>query len=359
MREVLDGIYEVVLNGNGVNGVAQIKIFIIPGRPGERSLMIDTGFKNADCMYHLEEALKSLGIRMTDLDIFLTHRHHDHSGLCPMFAKQGATIFMNPEEERHAYDCLAYKVTAESLEAQKKVMQSVGVTYQCAPGVYEFFRKIAQRVLSHGDWVLAGEAFPYRKMQAGRHFDYGDYHFEALSLRGHTYGQLGLIDEEKKLLFSADQLINGLSPIVATTYPDEGLLNGFFQSLEWIKHHCKEGWNILPAHGERIGNVQEAVDKTVFSYLTKLSKARGILRERAEHPVNGSRELTCRHVSELVYGIQESPKDEAEFFMYKMTLTKTYTLLEYLHDEGFLNRREENGIYFWSLREKEKEDEES
>ncbi len=351
MREILPGIYELPLESQGDPGVKAIKLFLIPGKPGSRSLLLDTGFKTADCLEKLQEALAALQISVTDLDVFLTHRHHDHCGLCSILAKQGAVIYMNPEEERHAYDCLSYKLTAESLEAQKQVLRSVGVTYECAPEIFSFFRRIQEKIAAHGQWVLASEAFPYRAMQAGDAFDYGDYRFRALALPGHTRGQLGLIERDKKIVFSADQLINGMSPIVATTYPDEGLLTGFFQSLEWIKHNCREGWRIFPAHGEEIKEVGPAVDQTVFSYLTKLSKARNVLRTEGVLPDGSRREFTCRHISEAVYGIQKYPETESDFFKYKMTLTKTYSLLEYLHDEGFLTRREQDGIFFWALKE--------
>ncbi len=350
MREILPGIYEFPLENKNDPGVKAIKLFLIPGKPGSRSLLLDTGFKTADCLEKLQKALDELHIAVTDLDVFLTHRHHDHCGLCGILSKQGARIFMNPDEERHPYDCLSHKLTEESLEAQKQVLRSVGVTYECAPEVYDFFRKIRERVLAHGQWLLASEAFPYQETRAGDCFDYGDYHFRAIALPGHTLGQLGLIEREKKILFSADQLIDGLSPIVATTYPDEHLLQGFFKSLEWIKHNCREGWHIFPAHGEEIRDVGSAVDQTVFSYLTKLSKARNVLRTEGVLADGSRREFTCRHISEAVYGIQKYPENETEFFKYKMTLTKTYSLLEYLHDEGFLARREQDGIFFWSLK---------
>ncbi len=350
MRELMPGIYELSLESQNDPGVKAIKLFLIPGKPGERSLLIDTGFKTTDCLAKLQDALENMHIPITDLDVFLTHRHHDHCGLCSILAKMGAVIYMNPEEERHPYDCLSYKLTEESIEAQKQVLRAAGVTYECAPEVYDFFRKNRERVLAHGEWILASEAFPYQAAKAGDRFNYGDYHFEALGLPGHTLGQLGLIEREKKILFSADQLINGMSPIVATTYPDEHLLTEFFHSLEWIKHNCAENWCILPAHGEQIRDVRMAVDQTIFSYLTKLSKARGVLKAEGRQEDGSSRAFTCRHISEAVYGIQCSPENDAEFFKYKMTLTKTYTLLEYLHDEGFLDRREQDGVFFWSLR---------
>ena len=59
----------------------------------------------------------------TRILIFPTHKHHDHCGLASMFAKKGAKIFMNPEEERHSYDCLYMQMGEESQKEQKSVKE--------------------------------------------------------------------------------------------------------------------------------------------------------------------------------------------------------------------------------------------
>ena len=46
-----------------------------------------------------------------------------------------------------------------------------------------------------------------------------------------------------------DQVIDGIVPIVGTTYPDEHLLKGYFDSLEKLKHQYGDCL-ILPAHKE-------------------------------------------------------------------------------------------------------------
>ncbi|HCS67854.1 MAG TPA: MBL fold hydrolase, partial [Oribacterium sp.] len=46
---------------------------------------------------------------------------------------------MNPAEERHPYDCLAYRVSEESLKAQKAVLQSVGITPNTTPFAWRTF----------------------------------------------------------------------------------------------------------------------------------------------------------------------------------------------------------------------------
>ena len=100
----LPGIYEERLS-RFRDGETEINIFLIPGNHGERSLMIDAGFKDRRCLAQMERALSCLDITYDKLDVFVTHKHHDHSGLASEYAELGARILMNPEENRHHYDC--------------------------------------------------------------------------------------------------------------------------------------------------------------------------------------------------------------------------------------------------------------
>ena len=77
MEERAPGIYEVKLYDTG-DIVNEIRVFLIPGKQGERSLMVDTGYANSQCLSVLEETLKRFGIKTEKLDIFLTHKHMDH-----------------------------------------------------------------------------------------------------------------------------------------------------------------------------------------------------------------------------------------------------------------------------------------
>ena len=91
MTEFLPGIYKVLQKTDRGN-TTEINIFIIPGKKGERSLMIDAGFQDENCLAQMEGVLKELDISYEDLDVFLTHKHHDHSGLASVYADRGATM---------------------------------------------------------------------------------------------------------------------------------------------------------------------------------------------------------------------------------------------------------------------------
>ena len=97
MREIAEEIYEVILHDKEKE-VGEMRVHIVKGKPGKRSLMVDTGFGSQESLEDMEEALAALDISYKDLDIFLTHKHHDHCGLASTFAKKGAKIFMNPAQ---------------------------------------------------------------------------------------------------------------------------------------------------------------------------------------------------------------------------------------------------------------------
>ena len=73
------GIFAVELHSNQ-KSIDEIKIFLIPGKDGGRSLMVDAGFRSRTCLRVMEAELEKLGITYDRLDIFLTHKHHDHCG---------------------------------------------------------------------------------------------------------------------------------------------------------------------------------------------------------------------------------------------------------------------------------------
>ena len=338
MLERAPGIYEVELCSNQ-KSISEIKIFLIPGRDGGRSLMVDAGFRKQQCLESMEEALASLGITYDKLDIFLTHKHHDHCGLASVYAQRGARLFMNPQEDRHCYDCLYYNHSHGSQEDQPEVLRAVGVTETGTPQVWNMFMEVNRRVNENKGWEFEIPGFAYTPVKAGQILSYGGYDFETVPLKGHTFGQMGLYEKKRRILFCADQVIDGIVPIVGTTYPDEHLLKGYFESLEHFKHEYKDCL-VLPAHKEPIKDVKRVVNRIVFAYLDKTDLIKHIL----DH---GHRRMTTKEVACLAYGMESVPKDEAEFIKLKMVISKTFSCLEYLYDEDFAIRSREDGIFYW------------
>ena len=80
----MKGLYEVRVRDQDAK-VGEVKVFLIPGNPGERSLMVDAGFGTRECYEKLKRELEKLGIACSQLDLFITHRHHDHTGMAGTF----------------------------------------------------------------------------------------------------------------------------------------------------------------------------------------------------------------------------------------------------------------------------------
>lgn len=340
MIERAPGIYEVALRSGEGKGVEEIRVFLILGYEGERSLMVDAGFGEECCLEQMTEALDELKLDCSQLDIFLTHKHHDHCGLASTFAEMGARLFMNPEEERHHYDCLYYHKSHDALEEQVRVLRTVGVTAEKTPNIWQKFMELNERVEErHERWAWIIQDYPYIAVRPGQVFRYGAYTFRAMGLKGHTYGQMGLYDDEHKIAFTADQVINDIVPIVATAHADEHLLDGYFASLEQLKSNFQE-YLILPAHRGPIQDLSGVVEHIATSYLDKLDIICSIIK-------NAPQAMTVQQASFAAYGIQHDPRNDNEFVKVKMIMSKTFSCLEYLYVKGFVTRENRDGTLYW------------
>lgn len=341
MIERAPGIFEIALRSNEGKGIGEIRIFVIPGQEGERSLMVDAGFGEEVCLEQMLDALRELKLDCSMLDIFLTHKHHDHCGLASAFAERGARLFMNPEEDRHHYDCLYYHKSHDAMEEQIKVLCTVGVTEEKTPEIWKKFMEINERVEErHEGWAWIIKDYPYHSVYQGQVFHYGNYTFRAIGLKGHTYGQMGLYDDEHRIVFTADQILNGIVPIVATTHIDEHMLEGYFESLEYLKSHYRECL-ILPAHKGPIKDLSGVVEHIASAYLDKLDIIEGIIKQ-------AGKAMTVQQTAFLAYGIREYPKSDDEFIKVKMVMSKTFSCLEFLYTKGFVARENREGTLYWS-----------
>ena len=342
MREIAEGIYEIVLRDKE-NEVGETKVHIVKGKPGKKSLMVDTGFGSHETLKTMDEALETLGISCEDLDIFLTHKHPDHCGLASTFASRGAKIYMNPEEERHSYDCLYVQMGEESQKEQKEVLKSVGISEEWTPKLWKRFMELNEWVAKKREpWVYEIQKYPYIPVKEGQTFAYGDYEFWVISLRGHTYGQRGLYDAKKRIAFTADQVIDGITPIVGTTHANEHLLELYFQSLSWIKKELGDCL-ILPCHNEPIEHVAPVVDKIVYSYLRKMDQVKDVV-------VKDDTAKTVWQTAKMVYGLKEIPEDEDDFVVMKTMISKTFSCLEYLYGQELIQRDYRDGRLYYGKR---------
>lgn len=336
LTELLPGIYEIRL----YQGTNEIHLFLITGNNTQRHLLVDTGYNTPENRDILDEILKELHIEYSNLDIFLTHKHHDHTGMASHLAGLGARIYMNPVEDRHPYDCLYYSHGTKTIEEQAKVLNRVGVTETRTPALYKSFQEFnayCQNIAANDNSKFV--EFPYTAIGCGNKFSYGDYEFHAISLPGHTLGQLGLYEPAKHIVLSGDHLIKGLAPIVGTSYTNEHLLEQYFRSLDLFKTVYRT-CTVYPAHGQSFANPSLVAADITAAYRKKLLEIQHVL-------MNSAKALTVQEVAFRVYGVYNIPTEANSFFKIKSILSKTFTCLEYLYDQKYCDRMERDGMLFY------------
>lgn len=336
MEEILPGIFKFTLEER--EGAANtIDLYLVKGTP--RSLLIDAAYTSQWCLNRLLTILEQLQVPVNQLDVFLTHKHADHCGLAHALEQRGAAIYMNREEDRHRYDCLYYRSDRANEDAQLQVLTRNGITPESAPLFWNKFMDVNRHLSEpHAIWTMVLEDFDYYDVLPGQLFAYGDYRFRAVLLRGHTYGQTGLEEPEKKILFAADQVLNKTVPIVGTSYPDEHLLEYFIDSVSTLAERYGD-YTILPAHEGPVTDLAATAERVVNGYRKKVSQTLNCVR--FDHG------QTVWEIAKQVYGLTPDKRSDAYFYHSKLITTKTYSMLEYLYDWGKIRREERDGTFYW------------
>ena len=106
---ISEGLYRIPVPLPG-NPLRELNSYLLRGR--ERSLLIDTGFRQEEGRHALFAGLAELDVDPRDVDVALTHLHSDHSGLAPEVVGETGWIYVSgpdrayleqPEEAKWAH----------------------------------------------------------------------------------------------------------------------------------------------------------------------------------------------------------------------------------------------------------------
>lgn len=91
-ESILPGLYRIPVPLPG-NPLKELNAYLLRGN--ERSILIDTGFRQEECRSALFAGLEELGCQGQPVDVLLTHLHSDHSGLAVEAAGEQGHIYIS------------------------------------------------------------------------------------------------------------------------------------------------------------------------------------------------------------------------------------------------------------------------
>jgi glyoxylase-like metal-dependent hydrolase (beta-lactamase superfamily II) len=233
---------------------------------GERNLLIDTGFNEPTCREAMLRQLSELGVDLACTDIFLTHVHHDHSGLSTFLHRPGCRIYIS-------------EIDGRRLSAIRDDELWKNRYRRC---LYNGFSEAEIQALwgKNPAQTRGPEPFDdYTFVTDGEILRYGGIALQCLFTPGHTPGHMCLYEAEKRWLFTGDHVLFRITPNICDWLGVKDSLGDYLISLDKIRDLPAE--KLFPGHRVPLGTLKERVDFLKEHHRKRLQ---GVLNIVKAHP---------------------------------------------------------------------------
>ena len=202
-------------------------------KAGDKGLLIDTGFNRSECEKALREGIEELGLKMENVDLYLTHLHSDHVGLAATLMPKTSKIYMG----RVDYEYLLSSITGDHWEKMDEMFFANGFPEE---KILELHTKNPARIFG-----VSG-TFDAVTLEDGDKFKIGDIEFTCIVVPGHTPGNTCLYIEKEKLMFLGDHVLFDITPNITAWNGVKDSLGQYIESLGKIEKYEMNTW--FPAH---------------------------------------------------------------------------------------------------------------
>lgn len=308
------GNQEVLCWAKGVFGTTQpfsagfLSLYVIESE-GE-ALLVDAGAGENECSYRL---LDEVGVPANRTTLWLTHLHRDHTGNASQLASEGARLEMRrSRNEGEPFD-------------PADVFRLAG--FEAGPS----HRRTYHQIDANASEAAIGH--PIEKLDAGETVRIGSRTFRVIEFAGHAKGHGGLYEEETGIVFTGDQIIDGIVPAVTSMRLDRHDMERFHESLEAVRAlHPRVMFpaHLHPVFGEQA--IDEVIDGIEDSFGKIVKKAGDILAARDEW-------MTAAEFARVFYGYRVGGFATFSTVEQAFRLTKLLAYFEELCDQGRAQRR--------------------
>lgn len=322
IKEVYKNIYmiEVALPNNPLKA---LNSYVIKGK--DKSLIIDTGFNQKECINTLFDGLKELDINIKNTELFITHLHSDHSGMANLFEEAGVKIYSGRVDGK-IINQMTEKSYWKKFDEFKVFfdLEKDNTIFQEHPG-YKYA-------------LNSPVDFTYVKEED--EIEIGDYVFEVVSIPGHTPGQIGLYDKNHKLFFGGDHILNSITPNIGFWGLEDNFLAIYFNSLAKVYYMDIE--YLFPSHRKIVRDHKKRIDELLLHHRKRLNEILEVLKNE---------ELTVRDVaSRMSWRIRAKNWDHFPGPQKWFASEEAMSHLQHLYFIGKIDRELRDGKFYFKLK---------
>lgn len=224
---------------------------------GERSLLIDTGFRQDPCREAMERQLTEIGVDRDKMDIFVTHLHSDHAGLAPELVHPGCVIYMGKIDGPG----VATSLSDHYWENVYKSYVRDGFQWEEIDHLWN--KNPAQRSAPK-EWVQ------YDYLDDGAVLSYGGHDLRCILTPGHTPGHLCLYDAESRWFFAGDHILFDVTPNICRWKSLPDALGSYLDSLQMVRNLPVD--LLLTAHRTVQGTLADRVDELTAHHAYRIEE---------------------------------------------------------------------------------------
>lgn len=308
------------------NPLREVNSYYIPGRDGERNILIDTGFNAPESRAALCAALSGIKADMSKTDVLLTHMHADHSGLAPHITAPGARILVSSTDIVYLQDT-----------DRKGVLERRARHYLRAGFPAQFIEDNLTR--NPASMYAPGPSEKYTPIEEGNIIRVGGFELECIFTPGHTPGQMCYYDKTHKLMFTGDHVLFDITPNITSWEGTDNALGLYIDSLRRIRRYDVKV--ALPGHRTTHTTICERIDEILEHHRIRLGETFELIRE---NPGSSAYDLASR----MTWRMRCSSWEDFPISQKWYAVGEAASHVEYLLAEGKITREYIDGVYRYS-----------